>query len=53
LDVVFANAGVNGVFGLLLLSVEDWDSTLKINLGGAFLTLKLALAMRKEPGARW
>jgi NAD(P)-dependent dehydrogenase (short-subunit alcohol dehydrogenase family) len=51
LDVVFANAGVNGVWAPLdELSVEEWDSTLKINLCGTFLTLKFALPMLKAQG---
>jgi NAD(P)-dependent dehydrogenase (short-subunit alcohol dehydrogenase family) len=51
LDVVFANAGVNGVWAPLdQLSVEEWDSTLKINLGGTFLTLKFALPLLKVRG---
>ncbi|MEA3207875.1 MAG: hypothetical protein QOE70_932 [Chthoniobacter sp.] len=51
LDVVFANAGVNGVWAPIdELSVEEWDSTLKINLCGTFLTLKFALPLLKVRG---
>jgi NAD(P)-dependent dehydrogenase (short-subunit alcohol dehydrogenase family) len=51
LDTVFANAGVNGVWAPLdELSVEEWDSTLKINLCGTFLTMKFALPLLKQRG---
>jgi NAD(P)-dependent dehydrogenase (short-subunit alcohol dehydrogenase family) len=41
LDVVVANAGVNGTWaGIEDLSVEDFRSTLEINLTGTFITLK-------------
>jgi NAD(P)-dependent dehydrogenase (short-subunit alcohol dehydrogenase family) len=51
LDVVFANAGVNGVWAPLdELTIEEWDSTLRINLGGTFLTMKYALPLLKVHG---
>lgn len=41
LDVVVANAGVNGTWaGIDDLSVEDFRSTIDINLTGTFITLK-------------
>lgn len=41
LDVVVANAGVNGTWaGIEDLTVEDFRSTLEINLTGTFITLK-------------
>ena len=41
LDVVFANAGVNGVWAPLEdLEPEEWSRTLDINLKGTFLTVK-------------
>lgn len=44
IDVVFANAGVNGVWAPLEdLTIEDWDETMRINLRGTFLTIKTAL----------
>jgi NAD(P)-dependent dehydrogenase (short-subunit alcohol dehydrogenase family) len=44
LDIVFANAGINGVWAPLEdLTPEDWDRTLGINLKGTFLTVKYAL----------
>jgi NAD(P)-dependent dehydrogenase (short-subunit alcohol dehydrogenase family) len=51
IDIVFANAGINGVWAPLdELSVEDWDQTLGINLKGTFLTVKYALPYLKTRG---
>jgi NAD(P)-dependent dehydrogenase (short-subunit alcohol dehydrogenase family) len=51
LDIVFANAGVNGVWAPLEeLSVEDWESTIDINLKGTFLTAKYAVPHLKKQG---
>ena len=51
LDVVHANAGVNGVWAPLeKLSVEEWDETIRINLRGTFLTVKLALPLMMKHG---
>lgn len=54
LDVVFANAGVNGVWAPLEeLAVEEWQETLDINLTGTFLTVKLAIiSSARHPTAR-
>lgn len=44
LDVVFANAGVNGVWAPLEeLEPEEWEKTISINLTGTFLTVKYAV----------
>lgn len=53
LDVLVANAGINGVWGPLdQLKVEEWDETLGINLRGTFITVKLALPyLRKNGGS--
>src|SRR5205085_3308264 len=53
LHVVFANAGVNGVWAPIEeLSVEDWRSTIAINLTGTFLTIKFAAPhMRRSGGS--
>ncbi len=49
LDIVVANAGVNGVWAPLdKLDVSEWDETLAINLRGTFLTVKLALPLLKK-----
>lgn len=51
LDVVFANAGINGVWAPLEeLTPEDWDQTLSVNLKGTFLTVKYALPLLKKRG---
>jgi len=50
-DVVFANAGVNGVQAPIEeLADEEWDSTLAINLTGTFLTIKYAVPQLKRHG---
>ena len=53
LDIVFANAGINGVWAPLEeLSPEEWDRTLDINLKGTFLTVKYAVPyLRKQGGS--
>ena len=44
LDIVFANAGINGVWAPLeALSPEEWNRTLSTNLTGTFLTVKYAV----------
>ena len=49
LDIVVANAGVNGVWASLDdLTPEEWDSTLNINLKGTFLTVKYAVPYLRE-----
>lgn len=51
LDIVFANAGVNGVWAPLEeLTEKEWRDTIDINLTGTFLTLKATLPMLKERG---
>lgn len=51
LDIVFANAGINGTWAPLdELTPEEWDATLGVNLKGAFLTLKYALPLLKIQG---
>jgi NAD(P)-dependent dehydrogenase (short-subunit alcohol dehydrogenase family) len=51
IDVVFANAGINGVWAPLdELEPEEWDRTLSINLKGTFLTVKYALPYLKRRG---
>ncbi|MGV0023513.1 SDR family oxidoreductase [Phormidesmis priestleyi] len=50
-DIVFANAGVNGVWAAIEeLSPEDWDKTLNTNLKGTFLTVKYAVPYLKQQG---
>lgn len=51
LDVVFANAGINGVWAPLeKLKPEEFDHTLDVNLRGTFLTVKYALPLLRERG---
>ncbi|MCM3745831.1 SDR family oxidoreductase [Paenibacillus pasadenensis] len=50
-DIVFANAGINGVWTTIEdLDVDDWDQTLGINLRGTFLTVKYAIPYLKRSG---
>jgi NAD(P)-dependent dehydrogenase (short-subunit alcohol dehydrogenase family) len=51
LDIVFANAGINGVWASLEeLEPEEWDKTININLTGTFLTVKYAVPYLKRQG---
>ena len=51
LDVVVANAGVNGVWAPIEeLAVEEFESTLHTNLTGTFVTLKHAVPHLKRAG---
>lgn len=51
LDVVFANAGINGVWAPIEeLKPDEWSRTLAVNLTGTFLTVKYALPLLKKRG---
>ncbi len=51
LDFLLANAGINGTWAPLEeLSLEDWNTTLSINLTGTFLTIRHALPLLKRDG---
>jgi NAD(P)-dependent dehydrogenase (short-subunit alcohol dehydrogenase family) len=51
LDIVFANAGINGVWAPLEeLTPEDWNRTINTNLTGTFLTVKYAVPYLKKQG---
>lgn len=51
LDIVFANAGVNGTWAPIdELTYEEWNETQRINLGGTFLTAHLSVPLMKEHG---
>ena len=51
LDVVFANAGINGVWTPIEeLQPEEWDQTLDINLKGTFLTVHYAIPHLRKAG---
>jgi NAD(P)-dependent dehydrogenase (short-subunit alcohol dehydrogenase family) len=53
LDIVFANAGINGVWAPLdELQPEEWRETIDINLSGTFYTLKYAApALQRQGGS--
>ena len=51
LDVVFANAGINGVWAPLEeITPDEWDRTINTDLRGTFLTVKYALPLLKKQG---
>lgn len=51
LDVVYANAGINGVWAPIEeLTPEEFDKTIAINLRGTFLTIKYAVPYLKKQG---
>lgn len=51
LDIVFANAGINGVWASIEeLTPEEWNKTININLTGTFLTVKYAVPLLKKQG---
>jgi len=51
LDIVVANAGINGVWAPIdELMPDEWDKTMTINLGGTYLTLHLTVPHLKRTG---
>jgi len=51
IDIVFANAGINGVWAPIdELTIEEWSKTIAINLTGTFLTVKYAPPYLKRHG---
>ena len=52
LDIVYANAGINGVWAPIEeISPEEFDKTIAINLRGTFLTIKYSVPhLRKQGG---
>ena len=51
LDILFANAGINGVWAPVEeLTVEEWDETNAINLRGTFLSVHHAVPLMKKRG---
>ncbi|UHS58585.1 SDR family oxidoreductase [Agrobacterium vaccinii] len=51
LDVVVANAGINGVWAPIEdLKPEEWDQTININLRGTYLTINKAVPHMKAMG---
>lgn len=51
LDIVFANAGINGVWAPIdELQPDEWDRTINTNLRGTYLTLHHAVPHLKRAG---
>lgn len=51
LDVLFANAGINGVWAPIDdITVEEWRRTIDINLNGTFYTIHYAVPYMKRQG---
>lgn len=51
LDIVFANAGINGTVGPIeTMACEEWNRTIQTNLTGTFLTVKHAIPSMKDKG---
>lgn len=51
LDVVFANAGINGKWAPIEeIEPDDWQKVIDINLTGTFLTVKYAVPLLKRTG---
>ncbi|MBU5351069.1 SDR family oxidoreductase [Paenibacillus silvae] len=51
LDIVFANAGINGVSAPIEeIQVQDWQQIITTNLDGTFFTVKYALPHLKKRG---
>ncbi len=51
LDIVFANAGINGTWAPLdELTYEEWKQVIDVNLTGTFLTLKYAAPFLQRQG---
>lgn len=51
LDILFANAGINGVVTPIEdFSPEDWDTTISTNLKSTFLTVKYSIPHLKNNG---
>ncbi len=51
LDVVFAHAGINGVWAPIEeLEPEEWEKTIRINLTGTYHTVKYAVPLLKRQG---
>ncbi|MFT4174209.1 MAG: SDR family NAD(P)-dependent oxidoreductase [Rhodocyclaceae bacterium] len=51
LDIVFANAGINGVWAPIdELTPDDWNATIQTNLFGTYLTIHYAVPHLKKQG---
>lgn len=51
LDIVFANAGINGTWAPIdELKPDEWDETIRVNLRGTYLTVHHAVPLMKKHG---
>jgi NAD(P)-dependent dehydrogenase (short-subunit alcohol dehydrogenase family) len=51
LDILFANAGINGVWAPIEeLTSDEWRKTIDVNLNGTFYTIKYAVPHLKKNG---
>lgn len=51
IDIVFANAGINGAWAPVEeITSDEWDATIDINLKGTFLTVKYSVPHLKRAG---
>lgn len=51
LDVIFANAGINGVWAPIdELTPEEWQKTIDINLTGTYMTVHFGVPLLKRQG---
>jgi len=51
LDIVVANAGINGLWAPLEeITPDEWDRTLGVNLRGTYLTVRSSLPLLKKSG---
>ncbi len=51
IDIVFANAGINGVWAPIEeLKLSEWQQTIDINITGTFLTIKHTVPYLKKQG---
>ncbi|MDQ1509079.1 MAG: hypothetical protein QOG50_923 [Actinomycetota bacterium] len=54
LDIAMVNAGIGGMSAILDLSTDEWDRVMRVNLRGAFVTLRecaRAMVHHQRPGA--
>lgn len=52
LDIVFANAGINGVWAPIdEIKPDEWDKTIAVNLRGTYLTIHHAVPHLKRRGS--
>ena len=49
LDIVFANAGINGVWAPIVeFTLDEWNTTINTNLTSTFLTVRAAIPFLKR-----